>query len=310
MTKNPMPTLFSFGKENRTIFLRTINDDRQSYRYLFSLWDEYHQFSGSLTISFKECTFLRQNAVAFLGGLIATIRNNGGYVTLDLESMESNVRANLAQNGFLETCGYRDASWRGNSVSFRQDMLSLPPAIIRYLKEDWLRRHWLLVTTRLQDAVAGAVWEIYANAFEHSHSSVGVFSCGQHYPQKQELALAIVDFGVSIPHNVRNYARKHGRDPDAITSSTALKWAFTSGQSTKEDGDARGVGLDILKQFIQVNKGNLELYSGDGYVRITSDREEYQDVDTTFIGTFLNISLKCDENIYHFSDETVCGNLF
>jgi anti-sigma regulatory factor (Ser/Thr protein kinase) len=259
MTNYPIPTLFSFGKEARSISLHTINDYERDFRYLFSLWNDLHQFSGDAMFTFEECNFLKQNAVAFLGGLFAVIRTNGGSVKLDVDSMRDDVRANLAQNGFLESCGHSDLSWRGNSISFRQDIKSSPSEIIRYLKEDWLRRNWVLVTDRLQDAIAGAVWEIYVNAFEHSSSPVGVFSCGQHYPNNRELSLSIVDFGVGIPHNVRRYAQKYGRDPDKILPSSALEWAFTLGQSTKEDGETRGMGLDILKQFIHTNRGSLEL---------------------------------------------------
>ncbi|MFH0966942.1 MAG: hypothetical protein V1862_04575 [Methanobacteriota archaeon] len=92
-----------------------------------------------------------------------------------------------------------------------QDIVDTSGEIIRYLKEDWLRRNWVLVTDRLQDAITGAVWEIYVNAFEYSSSPFGVFSCGQHYLNNRELSLSIVDFRVSIPHNVRRYVQKYGR---------------------------------------------------------------------------------------------------
>ncbi len=57
--------------------------------------------------------------------------------------------------------------------------------LIAYLKTKWLGRGWITVSTRLRDAIVGRVWKIYANAFEHSHSPVGIFSCGQHYPRRK-----------------------------------------------------------------------------------------------------------------------------
>ncbi|MFH0967164.1 MAG: hypothetical protein V1862_05735, partial [Methanobacteriota archaeon] len=86
--------------------------------------------------------------------------------------------------------------------------------------------------------------------------------------------------------------------------------AFTLGQSTKEDGETRGMGRDILKKFTHTNRGSLELYSNSGHVIISGDREEYHDTQTTFIVTILNISLQRDENIFHFSDEIEYGRLF
>jgi hypothetical protein len=76
-----------------------------------------------------------------------------------------------------------------------------------YLKTKWLGCGWIHVSPSLQDAIVGRVWEIYANAFEHAQSSIGVFSCGQHYPKMKELKLTVVDFGVGIPSNVRLFMR-------------------------------------------------------------------------------------------------------
>jgi hypothetical protein len=59
------------------------------------------------------------------------------------------------------------------------------------------------MTDAVQDAVLGNVWELYTNAFEHGKSPVGVLSCGQYYPKIRTVRLAIGDFGIGIPDNVR-----------------------------------------------------------------------------------------------------------
>ena len=72
-----------------------------------------------------------------------------------------------------------------------------------YLKVKWLRQGWVHVVNYCKAAIAGSVWEIYTNAFEHAQSPIGVFSCGQHYPRRKELQLTVADFGVGIPSTVR-----------------------------------------------------------------------------------------------------------
>ncbi len=62
--------------------------------------------------------------------------------------------------------------------------------------------------------------EIYANAFEHGRTDIGVFSCGQHYPKLGELKLTVIDFGVGIPRNVRDFLKNSN-----LPADEALKWA-------------------------------------------------------------------------------------
>lgn len=178
-------------------------------------------------------------------------------------------------------------------------------AIINYLKEEWLRRSWLSISPRLLNEIVGAVWEIFTNAFEHSETQYGIFTCGQRYPNLDELNLTLVDFGIGIPVNIRRYAKQKGRDPNTIQSNKALEWAFTQGSSTKKGKINAGVGLDLLKEFIRLNEGTLEFYSNDGYVFIGKDKEIYDSGLAGFDGTVINLKLWCDEKHYHFSGETI-----
>lgn len=59
-----------------------------------------------------------------------------------------------------------------------------------------------------------------------------------------------------------------------------------------------GIGLDILKQFVKLNGGKLEIFSHNGYAIIDQCNESYQVKKTFFKGTLVNITLKCDESYY------------
>lgn len=296
-------SLFSFNPAEK-ISIPTLNDHRSDFDYLFSLSKKYRDYSGHIVFTFDHCSFIRHNAVAFLGGLITHIKRNGGHVELIIPSMQGGVHANLAQNGFLSFCGYDEPKWLGNAVSIQHFEGTDQDAIIHYLNEEWLRRSWLSISPRLLDEIVGAVWEIFTNAFEHSETRHGIFTCGQKYPSLNQLNLTLVDFGIGIPVNVRRYAKQKGRDSDCIPSDKALQWAFTKGSSTKKGKRNAGVGLDLLKEFIRLNKGTLEFYSNDGYVFIGNDKEIYESGLPGFEGTAINLMLRCDEKYYHFSDET------
>ena len=146
--------------------------------------------------------------------------------------------------------------------------------------------------------------EIYLNAFEHSQSQVGVFICGQYFPKKERLNLTIVDFGVGIPSNVRLF-KAHEFRPQQLPASKCMEWAFQEGTSTKQgdSNEPRGLGLDLLRNFVKINRGWLDMFSHEGYIRIADGQISFADRTEFFEGTLVNISLKCDEKYYCLASE-------
>ncbi|MDD5757989.1 MAG: ATP-binding protein [Desulfobulbaceae bacterium] len=289
----------------------TINDHAQDFDRLFDLWNRVNGDSLEVVFDFSSCNFIRQNGVAFLGGLARLIQYRQGRVDFKWGTLQRNIFTNLAQNGFLAAFGFPKSAWLGNSIPYREDSFQDKDAVINYLKTRWIGHKWVQahISERLQDSMIGKVWEIYANAFEHGQSPTGVFSCGQYYPDQQELKLTVVDFGIGIPAKVRLHFR---HDPRAlhISASNCLQWAFKRGHSTGTEGISRGVGLDLLKEFVKINKGGLDLFSHEGCARVDEKIDMVANRTSFFEGTLVNITLKCDESFYHFSDETVEGPLF
>ncbi len=167
----------------------------------------------------------------------------------------------------------------------------------------WLGRGWVRVSNELRDAIVGRVWEIYANAFEHGQSDIGIFSCGQHYPDLHLLKLTVIDFGVGIPSNVRYFLFKVDQRFQSLPAANCLKWAFQRGTTTKPNGASRGMGLDLLKEFVKINKGKLEIFSHEGYAMIDEKQEIFMNRETSFEGTLINITLICDESYYRLASE-------
>jgi hypothetical protein len=272
---------------------------------LLEIWqivDQKLETSLELTLDFQKCSFLSHLGVAFLGGLSHHVRSKGGQLNFDWDTLQPKIRTNLAQNGFLSSFEEGSAPWNGNSIPYRQDLDQNKCAIMGYLLNHWLGKSWVNISSGLQGAIAGSVWEIYANAFEHSNSSLGVFSCGQHYPKKKELHLTIIDFGQGIPNNVRSLPQNRSLD-----SAEALAWAFQTGNSTAIKTISRGIGLSTLQKFLLTNQGNLKIFSNDGYVNIKDNMVRYQKRTIDFQGTLINIAFKCDELSYCLASEVTSG---
>lgn len=286
-----------------------INDERDDFETLFSIWDQTNDYLEDVRFDFSACDFLRPNAIAFLGGLARLIESRMGNVEFDWDSLrDKRVMANIRQNGFAGFFGYPTSTWTGNSIPYREDKTRDVSGIMDYLEQHWLGRGWVRVSPRLRDAIAGHMWEIYNNAFEHSGSEIGVFSCGQHFPgtygTEESLVLSVIDFGQGIPAKIRNFFRQYADEEQVVklTGASCLRWAFQAGNSTKV-GEPGGSGLDLLRDFVRLNQGKLEIYSNDGYAIVDKDGDRYENRELAFEGTVVHITLRCNEKAYHFRDE-------
>lgn len=293
----------------QTVYLPTLNDATADHAALFRLWSQLSGDGLQVRFDFSFCGFLRQNAVAFLGGLARLITHRGGKVEFAWETLEPAVRANLAQNGFMAAFGGAADSWVGNSIPFIEHPRASAHGFADYLAARWLGRGWLGISPGLRDAIIGKMAEIYVNVFEHAKSPIGLFCCGQRFPKLASLELTLVDFGVGIPSNVRLFS---GHDPEArpYTAASCMEWAFQTGTSTKPASTPgpRGLGLDLLQSFVRENRGRLEMFSHEGYTLIADGTISHGERPEFFEGTLVNISLRCDETYYCLASE-LAGDL-
>ncbi len=295
ITKNQLPILYVDTISD------TIGDCPYHVEKLLKDWDNILQLPQDcleLIIDFQYCKFLGHIGVAFLGGIVRLFEYRGGTINFLWHTLIEKIRVNLAQNGFLYDLGYNHKPWDGNSVPYRRDTQHDPRAIADYLGYKWLGKGWVNISPGLQNLIAGKVVEIYFNAFEHSQSPIGVFSCGQHYPLSGTLQLTVVDFGIGIPNRVRTLPENTD-----MTAIEALEWAFKPGNSTKQQGVRQGEGLHILQEFVRKNHGTLMIFSNDSYVNIRDNGIKYENICTNFSGTLVNIAFRCDEKYYCLASE-------
>jgi hypothetical protein len=290
----------------KVIQIPTLNDGPHDFVRLFGIWNDVNDYFEDIRFDFSRCGFLRPNAIAFLGGLARLVESRMGSVTFDWNTLHNpRVKTTIRQNGFASSFGDASVPWDGTSIRYREDSALDMNGIMDYLTDDWIGKGWVHVSDRLRDAIAGRMWEIYNNAFEHSGTTIGVFSCGQYFPNQNDLILSAVDFGRGIPANVRAFLRRYVEEAlvSQLSGAACLKWAFERGNSTCPGDVARGLGLDLLKEFVRLNQGKLEIYSNDGYAIVDKDGERYENHDLAFEGTAVQITLRCDEKLYRFRDE-------
>lgn len=288
-------TLITQTSMTITLRVPTLNDEPGDFRKLFELWQTLKTYESSeIIFDFSNCRFLRQNAVAFLGGLARLAEAEGSRVVFDWNTLRDDIQGNLEQNGFCAAFEAHRGGWQGNSVPYREDPQDKLDGIVEYLDRQWLGRDWIQADDDIKNQIVCTVLEIYSNAFEHGRSKIGVFSCGQRYPGLNLLKLTAIDFGVGIPPNVRQFLQN-----PAMLAEDALQWAFQPGKTTRCNAMPGGTGLDMLRSFVKEKQGKIEIYSHDGYVLIDEKQDLYRSAPAYFEGTLINITVRCDPAYYN-----------
>jgi anti-sigma regulatory factor (Ser/Thr protein kinase) len=290
-----------FAPHNRELRVPTIGTQNVvALQTLMRLREDLPDGAANVTVDFSECAELALSALVFLGGLVSLVKASGGTVNVRKDTIRPKLRLEWEKNGFLTHLGTPSSTLVTDAVPFEHHPELDKDRVMKYLEGKWIGVGAVRLSEDLQAAIIGKVWEIYTNAFEHAESPIGVMNCGRYDKKRHRLHLCVMDFGIGIPDNVR----KH-KPGITIDSGSAMRWAFLNGSSTKADavGYSRGLGLHILKEFIRVNKGKLEVYSNDGFVRIKSQSEIYRRTTARFPGTLVNITLEADERFYCFGYE-------
>lgn len=284
------------------INIPSLGDEGDDFLTLFDIVKKARNAEYDVKCEFSSCNLLKPNAVALLGGMARQVQSQGKKIEFVWPTLKcASIRKVLCQNGFYSFFGETSSESLQNTIPYREDVNMNMNSIMDYLTDYWIGRGWVHVSLELRNAIVGKVWEIYNNAFEHSDTEIGVFSCGEHIGD--DLILTVIDFGKGIPNKVRDFFSGEPRIRD-FDSTVFTKWAFQRGNSTRmNEGVARGLGLDFLKEFIMLNHGKLEIYSNDCYVIIDDTGIKYNLLENSFEGTVVHITLRCDENLYKFKHE-------
>ena len=273
---------------------------------LLEIWETHGAGSYDLEVNFERCSFLEPAAVAFLGAMARSAQKRKRRVYWRWRTLTQKVRMNLRQNGFERTFKKDgEQPWDGNSIQYREDPSLDENSLVDHLRSAWMGRAWVKLSDELRDMICGQVTEIYTNAFIHSRSPVGVFSCGQHFPKDRRLELTIIDFGCGVPDNVRTYLGKENATERHRLAGECMRWAFGKGNSTLNTSSMRrGMGLHELREFVCLNGGKIAVHSESGYSTLAKDAETYTLRAPAFPGTRVTITLQSDEAFYHVCPRT------
>jgi hypothetical protein len=112
-------------------------------------------------------------------------------------------------------------------------------------------------------------------------------------------------FGVGIRQNICHYL---GTD---LASEEAIEWATRENNTTKRQNIPGGLGLKLLREFIDLNQGCLQIVSDAGYWCRRSRRTTSMRLDHPFPGTVVSVEINtADQNSCSLSSELATDDIF
>lgn len=313
------------------VHVPSIRDDDEGYDKLLGLAGFiFANPKRHFDFDFSNCGYIDHNAVVILGGLARYVDNyntlsdrvtskllstklfSSAGVMFLVDTMRSLVVKKLVDNNFLSHFSSGGSPYdypAGDYIGYREHNNALDAdKIAEHLQNEWLDAGKLNLSVRLKEAIVSRIFEIFMNAYGHgvliqNKNNLGVYSCGQYDKKKKALNISVLDFGPGIIANVKKI------NPDITDSTDAMRWALVRGNSTRTDSKVaempRGLGLDLLHEFVRVNDGELRIYSND--VKMVSTKTSGVVVEKSIEhldGTLVSIKINCDNRYYRFLSES------
>jgi len=286
-----------------TIRLSNVPTGFSGFREILALEDAFESSDAAVhEIDMSSVRWLAGNMCAPLGAVFEREAQRGRRIRL--LGYSGKPRQNALKNGFLQQFG-RDVIEDTNktTIQYRQFQGTEREAFEEYITAHFRSRSRGLpeMSEPLLRRFRASLFELYGNAIEHSATRLGVFACGQFYPKSHRLDFAIADLGVGMREKV---GRHLGRE---ISADAAIKWAM-SGNTTKTGARPGGLGLQLIQEFIKLNKGRIIVVSSEGYWEYAKDKVQSKLFDRPFPGTVVTIEINTADKAYYCLQSEISPN--
>lgn len=269
---------------------------------LFHLTRRLH--NDHLILIFKNTVWFEANLCAGLGAILTKVESQNN--TIEFKG-HTNIQSILSKNGFLAKFGgWKKKDYYETTIQYRQFAANDVKLFSKYLEEELLAKPDLpAMSGLLKKKINESIFEIFNNCYLHGNCH-SAFSCGQYYPNKKRLDFTIADLGHSIRKNVREY-----RDTPYLPGVEAIQWAVELGNTTRVGDTPGGLGYGIIREFIGLNLGKVQVVSSDGYWEEKKGHQTSRSFSRTFVGTLVNMEFNInDSSTYSLSSELTPKSIF
>ncbi len=281
---------------------RRVSSNYEGYNSLVKLYQKSKGITFDTVIfDFASCTWFEANLCSVLGSICNKLEFD--INTVKFIKMNSSIEKIFRKNEFLKHFGGEsiDDVYQ-TTIKYRRYKSTEQSLFKEYLNKELLSKDEMPeMSMLLQKKINESIFEIFENAITHGNSKY-VFSCGQYYPNKTppRIDFTIVDLGNTIKANVNNFlgAEKSGAE--------AIEWAVKAKNTTKTGNTPGGLGLKVIREFLKMNKGKMQIASGDGFWSQDKNSSTFvRELEDNFEGTIVNLEFNIEDSSSYILSEEV-----
>lgn len=281
--------------------LNSINNSYLSYQKIINFYN-HHRENNTKDIAVSLRYFFAADMSATLGAILDLFSSQCKEFHFD--NTDEKIKEVLCRNGFLSHYGgdrYFDT--KNTTIEFKRLRPVDAKVFGAYVTEQLINRTELpWMSKLLKDKIAEGVCEIFSNAEIHSETEY-IYACGQFFPNLNSIRFTLVDTGIGFKERVR---RSFGTK---ITAVRAIEWALVDRHTTKDE--TGGLGLAILKEFIEKNGGKMQIVSNEGFYEFSNGETIFRTFNGDFPGTLVSLEFKTnDDNNYALAEESSINDIF
>ena len=250
-------------------------------------------------IDFVGVKFIAANLFAVLGCIFQEFHDKHREVGgLTIGNIHPKIKQIIQRNGFNNHLGWESISDDYNTViPYRIFDVNRIDEYEEYLTNSLFSRQDLPdMSQGAKDEIKGSLLELFKNVKDHT-TSHKIFTCGQYFRNSNMLYFTIVDEGETIPYNVATYHVKK----ELPFEENSLQWAMTEGNTTRDGMTPRGIGLSLIRDFVELNEGNFNIISGNENFEMGDKGSRYNVFETAFPGTIVTIGLNLNDDATYYS---------
>lgn len=288
-----------FYPEEHILFPENLKTDPKGFNFFSNLLVKT-SVKKTFILDFKNVKWFEANLCAILGAIL--LRSNKEFkANFTFENIDNEyLKSTLKNNGFLKIVdGSKSLSDIHSGIPFSMFDMKNEDEVERYIYKYILKKHYIPKMSEVaKRKIFRSIFELYQNSVMHSGAD-SIFVCGQFYHNRGTMALTMVEIGRTFKKNVT----EHDKRFVGYSGVESIEWAVKSGNTTKSEKETGGLGLDLIRDFLKLNKGKLQICSDDGYWEEKKSIKFVQTLKNKFSGSIVNIEFNLRDNSSYISKE-------
>jgi anti-sigma regulatory factor (Ser/Thr protein kinase) len=266
----------------------TVDDTfRSIHAMLARLADPQHAYvSDDVLVDLSRCKFLGPSAVVTLAGL-RRLAVAGGRTMRIVPPTLSPLINYCRYSGLLAEFGEGPAPDRhppGENVTIPLEVFSDRLDLEQIRRVVLLAKQQMSLSSTAEDDLKIVLAELVQNVLDHSLSPVGGIISARAYSKDREVRFSVADMGVGIRASL---SRRYAVTSDAAAIRKALQERVT-GRSSQRN---LGLGLSNLHAIVRSSRGQMVIYSRNGYLGFDGGRDRVGLAKVPFPGTIVYVRL-------------------